>query len=209
MVRDHYAGSFAIEKIKMAKKTIAIIGATDMMGTAIAKSLSKGNYRLLLFGHDHDKLQTLCDEIKYSVPTADVDCLGCVVDASWEADIIFSTLPAGAEKEIAAKIREVATQKIVIVLTSPLESNKEQKSIGTSSAEELQKLLPHSKIVKTFNITCAADFARAFAEGLQVDTFITGDDKDAVQIVKEIVSTAGFHPIIAGELATSRALENT
>lgn len=194
----------------MAKKTIAIIGATEMTGSAIAKNLSRGNYRLLLFGHDSGKLESLAEAIKEVNPDADIDCLSCLVDASWEADIIISSVPAGAEKEIAKKIKEVATQKIVISIPEPIHlSSESYRCKNVSAAEELQKLLPDSKVVKTFNSADAVDLARAIADGVQIDSFIAGDDKEAVQTVKEIVTTAGFHPIIAGELATSRALEST
>jgi len=193
----------------MAKKTIAIIGATEIMGAAITKNLSKGNYRLLLFGHDREKLEILAEEIKEISPAADIECLGCLVDASWEADIIISAVPAGAEKEIAKMIKDVATQKIVISIPEPINISGSYISMDTSAAEELQKLLPNSKVVKTFNAADAIDLTLALADGKQIDSFIAGDDKEAVQAVKEIVSNAGFHPIIAGELATSRALENT
>jgi 8-hydroxy-5-deazaflavin:NADPH oxidoreductase len=189
----------------MAKKTIAIIGATEDLGAAIAKNLSIGNYRLLLFGHDVEKLNAVAEEIKNTNPAADIDCLGCMVDAGWEADIIISAVPFATEKEIVEKIRDVATQKIVISIANPLNTTV---SSGTSAAEELQKLLPNSKIVKAFNTLLAADFAPAIADGKQIDSFIAGDDREAVQTVREIVTTAGFHAIIAGELATSRALEN-
>ncbi|MEO5781727.1 MAG: hypothetical protein ABIQ07_00560 [Ginsengibacter sp.] len=39
------------------KKTIAIIGASGNMGSAIAKSLAKSQYRLLLFGKEENKLK--------------------------------------------------------------------------------------------------------------------------------------------------------
>lgn len=193
----------------MAKNTIAIIGATEQTGTAIAKNLARGDYRLLLFGHDNQQLTSLAEEIKTLNPKADLDCLSCLVDASWEADIIISAVPAGTEKEIAEKIREVATQKIVMIISDPAERSAGNHTSGCSAAEEIQKLLPDSKVVKTFNTTIAADFARAVADGHPIDSFITGNDIEAVQTVTEIVSTAGYHPIIAGELATSRALENS
>ena len=190
----------------MAKKTIAIIGATEIMGAAIAKNLSKRNYRLLLFGHEVEKMDSLVAEIKCLSPTTDIEYLHCLVDASWEADIIISALPCGGEKQIADRIREVATQKIVIICSSQMDSG-EIVSSRISAAEELQNLLPYSKIVKTFNSTLASDIARLTAEGQEIDSFIAGNDPEAVQIVREIVSNAGFHPIIAGELATSRILE--
>lgn len=193
----------------MAKKTIAIIGATELNGAEIAKNLSKGNYRLLLFGHDTKELNALAKEIKILNHLADVDCLACMVDASWEADIIISAVPSGNEKEVAEKIREVATQKIVMIIADPSDALHNRYAPGNSAAEEYQKLLPDSKIVKTFNSAVAADFACAVADGAPIDSFITGNDSEAVQEVTEIVATAGFHPIIAGELATSRALEHS
>ena len=48
------------------KQTIAIIGATGNMGSALAKTLSRGNNRLLLFANNQEKVQALVDEIKSS-----------------------------------------------------------------------------------------------------------------------------------------------
>lgn len=176
-----------------------------MMGAAIAKGLAKDNYRLLLFGHEEEKMGLLVKEIKHLAPLADIESLHCFVDASWEADIIISALPCGSEREIAERIREVATQKIVIICSTKMgdDSNKVESS-RISAAEELQKLLPYSKVVKTFNDTLSSDFV---AGRKVIDSFIAGNDPEAVKTVCEIVANAGFHPIVAGELATSRVLE--
>ncbi len=192
------------------KQTIAIIGATGNMGSAISKSLSKGNYRLLLKSQEQDKLDNLVNEIKGKTSTADVEAMECPTEASWEADIIIFAVPFAAEKEITKKIREVANQKIVISIANPLNEtfNGLVTAPDTSAAEELQKLLPNSKVVKAFNTTFAADFAAPVIDGKQVDAFIAGDDEDALETVKELVSTAGFNPIVAGELSESRTLEN-
>ena len=190
-------------------KTIAIIGATGNMGSAIAKSLANADYRLLLFAHDKEKLSKVNSEIKSINSNADVDCMGCAMEASWEADIIIAAVPYAVEKEVAEKIRQVATQKIVISITNPANEDFTQvlTSPGTSAAEELQKLLPASKVVKAFNTTYAADFAQPVIAGKQVDAFIAGDDDEALQIVKELVAKTGFNAIVAGPLSVSRTLE--
>ena len=83
-------------------KTIAIIGASGNMGSAIAKSLSKkGNYRLLLMSSDLDKLVDVKSFIEKSSPYTEVFTLSCARDASWEADIIILATPYEAEREIA------------------------------------------------------------------------------------------------------------
>ena len=44
--------------------------------------------------------------------------------------------------------------------------------------------------------------------GQQVDALIAGDDAESVEVVSELVKTAGFNPIIAGDLKVSRTLES-
>lgn len=192
------------------KQTIAIIGATGNMGSAISKSLSKGNYRLLLCANELDKVKALAQQIKSENASADVEELDCKVQASWEADIIIAAVPYGDENEVAEKIREMANQKIVISIANPLNDthNGLVTAPGTSAAEELQKLLPNSKIIKAFNTTFAADFSTPVIDGRQVDAFIAGNDEEALETVSELVTTAGFNPIVAGDLSVSRTLEN-
>ncbi len=192
------------------KQTIAVIGASGNMGSAISKSLSKGNNRLLLFDNEKEKLETVVNEIKEINASADAEALECPTDASWEADVIILAVPYQAEKEIASKIREVANQKIVISITNPLNEafNGLVTAPDKSAAEELQKLLPNSKVVKAFNTTFAADFSTPEIDGKQVDSFVAGNDEGALYTASELVSTAGFNPIIAGDLSVSRTLEN-
>ena len=180
------------------------------MGSAIAKSLAKGNYRLLLKGNNQGKLTKLVKEIQETTPSADIEGMACSKEASWEADIIIPAVPFQAEKEVAEKIKEVANQKIVISIANPL--NETYTGLVTngdsSAAEELQKLLPHSKVIKAFNTTFAADFFTPVINGQKVDAFIAGNHEDALQTVSELVSTAGFNPIISGDLTLSRSLES-
>jgi 8-hydroxy-5-deazaflavin:NADPH oxidoreductase len=191
------------------KQTIAVIGATGSMGSAISKNLSKGDYRLLLCGNDGEKLQNLATDLKKNA-VAEVDTLDCSVNASWEADIIIVAVPYEADKEVAEKIRQVANQKIVVSIANPLNSTYDGllTAPDTSAAEELQKLLPNSKVVKAFNTTFAADFAAPVIAGKQVDAFVAGSDKESVETVSGLVKVAGFNPIVAGELSVSRTLEN-
>ena len=192
------------------KQTIAVIGASGNMGSAISKSLAKGNYRLLLFSENESKVQPVLDDIKKSYPSADVEITNCSKQASWEADIIILAVPHNVEKGIAEKIGEVSNQKVVISIANPLNETYDGLTTppDTSAAEELQKLLPNAKVVKTFNTTFAADFASPIIDGKQVDAFIAGDDAEALETATELVSVAGFNPIVAGNLSVSRTLEN-
>lgn len=78
----------------------------------------------------------------------------------------------------------------------------------TSAAEELQKMLPHSKVIKAFNTTFAGDFSQPVIDGKTVDAFIAGNDEEGLETVSDVVRSAGFNPVKAGELSISRTLEN-
>ncbi len=192
------------------KKTIAVIGATGNMGKAISKALSKGNDRLLLFSREEDPLNSLGNEIREQYPAADFETIQCAYEASWEADIIILAVPYEAEAEIAEKIKQVASQKIVISISNPLNTTYDGllTAADTSAAEELQKLLPDSKVIKAFNTTYAADFSQPVIDGKQADAFVAGNHEAAIQTVLELVRTAGFNPVNAGKLSVSRTLES-
>ena len=191
------------------KRTIAIIGASGNMGAAIAKALAKGNDRLLLISKEEEKLEVLKAAITNEHPLADVEGMSCAMHGSWEADIIILATPYEAQADIAEKIREVASQKIVISIANPLNTTYDAlvTNPNTSAAEELQALLPHSKVVKAFNTTYAANFAQTVIAGKQADAFIAGDNEAALETTAELVKTTGFNPIIAGKLSVSRTLE--
>ena len=194
----------------ITKQTIAIIGAGGTMGSAIARSIAGGNYRLLLFDKNPEELSVLAEEIYQQYSGADVEPMTCAHDCGWEADIIIMAVPHGAEKELAENIRDVATQKVVVSIANPVDENfsKLTSQADTSAAEELQQWLPHSKVVKAFNTTFAADFDQPVIDGQQVDACIAGNDEEALKIVTELVETAGFNPVIAGDLSVSDELEH-
>ncbi|WP_103664777.1 NADPH-dependent F420 reductase [Gracilimonas amylolytica] len=195
--------------MSITKQTIAIIGAGGSMGSAIAKSLADGNYRLLLFDTDLEKLGSLSEIIQRNHSAADLEPMSCSHESCWEADIIIFAVPHSAEKALAKQIRDVATQKVVISIANPVDVDFENLTTrpDTSAAEELQEWLPHSKVIKAFNTTFAADFEQPVIDGKQTDSFIAGNDKAALRMVSELVETAGFNPVIAGDLTVSRTLE--
>lgn len=189
-------------------KTIAIVGAAGKMGSAVAQNL-QGKYRLLLISRDETKTAELRSKIGKSNPNAEVYAVSCAREAAWEADIIIIATPYGAERRVAEKIREVAVGKIVISVSNPLDTSYTGLIApgDISAAEELQRLLPYSKVVKTFNTTFDEEFATLTKGNQMADVFIAGNSREAVETVGEVISAAGFNPVYVGDLTMSRALE--
>ena len=180
-------------------RTIAIIGATEEGAAAIVRSLAKNNFRLLLIANDHHKASALKDGLENEGAKAELLVMECAREASWEADIIVVATPYDAYAEIAGRIRPVATGKVVISIPGSVAS-----SSGASAAEELQKLLPYSKIVKTFN----TDGISALTGDSKPELLIAGNSGDAVDAVADLVRSTGLHPVVVGDLTLSRELES-
>ena len=191
-------------------QTIAIFGATGHMGSAISTSLSKGPYHLLLISNEKEKREKLRSEILAHSKTANTEALESPESANPKPDIFILAVPHSAEAEIAGQIKGSAKGKIIISIANPINKDMSGSVLppGTSAAEELQKLLPESTVIKAFNTTFAKDFKQPVIDGKQVDCFVAGNDEAALKTVVELVKTAGFNPIVAGELSVSRTLEN-
>lgn len=128
----------------MAQETIAIIGAEEESGQWIATKLAKNNFRLILFAHKSTELGSLVKKIKKQVPGADVSIMTCAAEASWEADIIISTIPLN--DEMIQKIKQYVNQKTLLVLNRPTETKEE----AVNNTKKFQKLLPTVKVVNVF-----------------------------------------------------------
>jgi 8-hydroxy-5-deazaflavin:NADPH oxidoreductase len=192
------------------KQVVAVIGASGSMGSAFARSLSKGNYRILLCSSKTNAIQSLLNEIKNSRFSADVEVVDDDIEACWEADVVILAVPYAAEKRIAETIRSVVNQKVVISISNPLNDNCDGllTQPGISAAQELQRQLPNAKVVKAFNTVFASDFDQPVIQDQRLDCFIAGNDEDALEIVYELVKAAGFNPVIAGDLCVSGTLES-
>ena len=192
------------------KQVVAVIGASGNMGSAFARNLSKGNYRILLRSSKTDAIQSLLNEIKNNLYSADIEVVDDVIEACWEADVIILAVPYVAEKRIAETIRSVVNQKVVISISNPLNDHRDRllTQPGISAAEELQRQLPNSKVVKAFNTVFANDFDQPVIQEQRLDCFIAGDDENALEVVDDLVRATGFNPVIAGGLSVSGTLES-
>jgi predicted dinucleotide-binding enzyme len=165
------------------------------MGSVLALRLAKGPYRLLLVSRTPQRAEALAAEIRAANPQADAEAAACSYNSCWEADIILLAIPNAAEREVAEKIAEVVSQKVVVNISSPL---KETSHSGSSAALELAELLPNAKVIKASLDTTFAGLApRPSGKERPIDALIAGSDKEALETVLKMFRTAGFHPRVA------------
>lgn len=169
----------------MAKTKIGIIG-NGRVGSALARG-----FRCI--GHD---VRTV---------TADQRAIRDV--AAW-SEIILIAVPFTAIDEVVNDVGVALAGKTVIDVTNALDADM-NLAVGftTSGAEELQKKLPHARVVKAFNTVFAQhmDFGRLGDNPLT--TFVAADDAGAKASVLALAESLGFDAVDAGSLKNARLLE--
>src|SRR5690606_8692282 len=103
---------------------------------------------------------------------AEVEIVACAKEGCWEADIIVLEVQE-IEKGLIERIREVATQKIVIVVGK----DEDPTPALVNKLLLVQEGLPYCKVVEVYP---------------QPETVVAGNDPVAVETVKEIVRDFDF-----------------
>jgi len=200
------------------KKTIAVIGAAERMGSTLAFALAAAGYCVLL-SEDFEKrftpligkLPFQLAKIRLMIPQADARIVLSIRDASWEADIIISVVPREDQTELARKIKDYVTGKIIVSVTNPLRDSCDGLASApkSSAAEELVELFPHSKIVKAFKTDSFSDFKMPQNAVRISDVSVAGDDPEAVSTTMQLIKDVGFNPLFAGQITMCPKQQDT
>lgn len=173
-----------------AGKTIAVLGATEKTGIDMATKLAQENDLFLVVADDSIQLTSLSEHIHTAILKAEVEIVNCVRESCWEADLIILTTPPAEINEVIKKIKEVATQKIVVSFSD----NEGDGSFAFIKGQELQQLLPYSKVVT------------AITNPYSLEIFIAGDNNEAVEIISNRMKRAGYQSVITESLSAIKLL---
>ena len=121
-------------------RTIAILGASSKNGITAAKKLAANN-RLLLVDQDRESLEKLKEEVQLQYNGQEVEIMECFQDTGWEADAIVLAIQSTKDSEIFTLMKPYVTGKTVIVFSCGKE-------------DDLNKLLPYSKVVRINEADC-------------------------------------------------------
>lgn len=175
---------------------VAILG-TGRVGQAIARGLA-GSHEIR-FG-SRNPLGAKVPNGGRTVPQKEA--------ASW-ADVVVLAVPYSAIQETVQAIGPATFRGKVIVDATNVVSPTMDLAVGftTSGAEELAKLVPDARVVKTFNHVFAANMSTGQVGGERLTLFVAGNDSGAKETVMRLGSDIGFDPVDAGPLANARYLE--
>lgn len=154
---------------------MAIIGDTGKFCPALAEKLVQQKMRLLFVPNDEENNVQIMHQLEQKYPSAEIEFVNCEKEGCWEADMIAFTYIENIEPELIKRIKDVATQKIVLVV-----SEKTQQEEIKGNYANLNHLLPYSRVV----------WIKIDQEEMKATIF--GKDDEARKTVKEIFEEAGY-----------------
>ncbi len=101
----------------MRKKTVAIIGESKEFCPALAIAAVQQDLRLLFISRDETKKSILKTRLRDLDVSAEIEFTTCEKDGCWEADAIAFIQPGEIEPKLLDRIKQVSTQKIVLVIS--------------------------------------------------------------------------------------------
>jgi len=118
------------------------------------------------------------------------------------ADVVLVAIPFNFYSSLPANL---LTGKIVVDVSN---RNKVRRAESEESqAESLARILPASRVVKSFNVLSAYSLENGGLQGSK-QVYVAGDNAEARDVVSSIVRNAGFIPVDTGGLVSAREIED-
>jgi len=179
---------------------VAVIGGTGAMGNALARHLSK-EHEVIIGSRDPSRATTAAEGIRGA---SGADYRG----ASRAADVVVFAIPYGA-MGLVPELSGEASSKLVISAINPMKMEGGLLRYGLkegSAAEELARLLPHSRVATAFNNVPSGFLKDEVVP--QVDILVATDSKETYEEAAGLVrSIREMRPLYVGPLSEARMVE--
>jgi 8-hydroxy-5-deazaflavin:NADPH oxidoreductase len=186
------------------RPTIAVLGGTGDLGSALARRWAAAGYPIVLGSRSKERAEAAAREMAAASVTGE-DNFG----AAKAADVVVLAVPYSNHEAILGEIKPAVAGKIVVDAVVPLVPPKVsvvQLPAEGSAAQSAQRLLGADvRVVSAFHNVGAS---KLHAGGsVDCDVLVFGDDKAARDLVIELANAAGTRGVDGGVLANSAAAE--
>jgi 8-hydroxy-5-deazaflavin:NADPH oxidoreductase len=187
---------------------IAILGGTGKEGAGLAMRWAKVGHSIIIGSRDAERAKAKAVELRDAAHA--IPIVGHTnAEAAALGEVIVVALPAAGLANTLPETREACRGKVVVSTVVPLTFGGPRlftpPAVG-SSAEEVQSLLPESKVVAAFHHIAAHELADA-GHDIECDLLICGADAAAKETVGQLGRSMGLRVIDVGALSNSGPLE--
>lgn len=191
------------------EQTIAVIGGTGGLGSALAYRWGKAGYEIIVGSRNAEKAGLAATELNERLGTQAVRGLSNR-EAAAAAEIVVLTVPFANHEVIAGEIREAVQGKIVVDTTVPLvppKVNRVQLPEGGSVAKRAQEQFGENvRVVSAFQTVAAAHLAED--EPVEGEVLVCGNNVEARTLVISLVEAVGLKGWHGGPIDNSVVSES-
>lgn len=114
------------------------------------------------------------------------------------AEIVVNALPGAVSIEVLEGLRQALADKVLVDVANAVEQGPDgfaSRLLYRNLAEQLQRILPHTRVVKALNtVGPAALMADPGSLAVPPSTFLCGDDTDAKKTVAGLLTDLRWEP---------------
>ena len=185
--------------------TIAIVGGTGNLGTALALRLAAPGVRVLIGSRDRDKARTVVESLKSKVTQGRIEGASNQ-EAVQEAEFVVIAVPYEGHAKIVADLKGQLSGKTIIDAVVPLQKGRPFAPRAGSALLEAQQILGNeAPVIGALHNISALDLQDIHAR--LGDVLVCGDSEAAKQSVMQIIRRIGAKPFDAGPAANAYVIE--
>jgi 8-hydroxy-5-deazaflavin:NADPH oxidoreductase len=183
---------------------IGIIGS-GRQGGAIGLQWAKAGHQIVFSSRNPESLKDL---VAQAGPGA---LAGTPQQAATFGDVVLVAVPYGALPQVGRDYAHLMTGKIVIDVGNPRvdrdgEVGKDGLARGTGVTSK--EHLPGVRLVRALNALSFTQVTKeAHRPGEKLGIPIASDDQEAIAVAVQLVTDAGFDPVVVGGLARAREFD--
>ncbi len=185
---------------------IGIIGSGHI-GSTVGRLLAAAGHTVCFGTRRPEAVRERLHELSLDARVASV------ADAVTSSEVVLVAVPFGCWPELAEAHGAALRGRIVLDPTNPYPQRdgdfaRQAIEAGEGAPMAVAKLLPGVSLVRAFNSvfwrTLESD---AFREGGRIGVPLAGDDVSALDVAAQLVTDAGFDPVVVGPLRRAREFD--
>ncbi len=185
--------------------SIAIVGGTGNLGTALALRLAAPGVRVIIGSRDREKARTVVESLQKASPKGEIYG-NTNQEAVREAEMVVVAVPYEGHGKMVADLKGQLAGKTVIDAVVPLRKGKPFAPPAGSALLEAQEILgQEAPVIGALHNISAVDLHEMDAP--LGDVLICGDNEAAKQRVLEIIRRIGARGFDAGPAANAYVVE--
>lgn len=190
---------------------IAVLGGTGDLGGGLAWQLVQAGYPVIIGSRGLEKAERAASELSARAGSEAIVKGLANSDAAAAAEVVIMTVPFASHEPILESVRESVQGKIFVDATVPLMPPKVmrvQLPPGGSAAKQAQAFLGENvRVVSAFQNVAAAHLNADDAHLDECDVLVTGNDKDAREVIVTLAEDLGMKAWHAGPIDNSAVAE--